>query len=191
MLVLNAPSFFSFSWTVIKKFIDPRTASRIQVFSSAEKGLKALFDLVDKRSIPIDYGGQNKSIATSLLEQAADPTIIRRPVHLVHVKKHKAGACEFILSAEETLTITVYTRSASGADFCVRKDQQLLGGPVVVQADFSDKAPAPKCTHVMKVEGPGTVQVEATDRGERDKQNKNQSFGYFLVVGAVEVAENS
>ena len=183
MLVLNAPSFFSFSWSVIKKFIDPRTASRIQVFSSTEKGLKALFDLVDKKQIPIDYGGSNKSVASALLEQSADPSITRQSVHLVHVKKHKAGTCEFKLNAGESVTIKVYTRSAGGSDFCVRKNQQLVRNAKVVQADVSGDSPVPKCTRLVKVEGPGTIHVEATDRG--DKTSKHHSSGYFLVVGDV------
>ena len=63
MLVLNAPSFFTFSWKLIKNFIDPRTASRIQLFSSKEKGQKSLEKLVDKNTqIPSDYGGGNISL---------------------------------------------------------------------------------------------------------------------------------
>ena len=47
MLILNAPSFFGMAWKVIKNFIDPQTARRIQLFSSKEQGLKALQELVD------------------------------------------------------------------------------------------------------------------------------------------------
>ena len=42
MIVLNAPGFFSFSWTVIRKFLDPRTAAKIKIFSDEKKG-KAYF----------------------------------------------------------------------------------------------------------------------------------------------------
>ncbi|OEU19489.1 CRAL/TRIO domain-containing protein, partial [Fragilariopsis cylindrus CCMP1102] len=59
MLIINAPSFFSFAWKIIKKLIDPRTASRIQLFSSSNEkaSQQALEKLICKQTqLPKDYG---------------------------------------------------------------------------------------------------------------------------------------
>jgi hypothetical protein len=62
---------------IIRKFIDPRTAQRIQVFSGGgDKGLRALHKMVDKSQIPVDYGGTNKLMKQSFTEEAADPTLL-------------------------------------------------------------------------------------------------------------------
>ena len=34
LLIINAPSWFGFVWSVIKRLIDPRTAAKIEVVSS-------------------------------------------------------------------------------------------------------------------------------------------------------------
>jgi hypothetical protein len=69
MLILNAPGFFSMFWGLIKKFVDPRTAQRIQVFSSREKGLAAPRKLVAVEEIPVDNGGTNKSVKQAFMEE--------------------------------------------------------------------------------------------------------------------------
>ena len=103
MLIINAPSFFSMVWGIIKKFIDPQTAKRIKLLSGKEASLKALRELVDIDEIPKDYGGNNKTFEQAFLDEANDPYLVRSEVELLHVKrKGKASTKkEFTVNKDE------------------------------------------------------------------------------------------
>ena len=188
MLVLNAPSFFSMSWVLIKAFIDARTARRIKVFSSGPKGLQALNDLVDSGEIPPDYGGTGQSIADALLEQGSDPNVKRQKVQLLHIKKkNQSASCSIELAAGEAVVVRVYTRSASEASFSVKRNGEVVKAEVVAKPHLeTDGAPpTSNCTLVGKVEGPGTIVIEGLDLDTASKAESGLSRGYFLVVGDV------
>jgi hypothetical protein len=188
MLVLNAPSFFALSWGIIKKFIDPRTAQRIQVFSNQEKGLNALQQMVDVEQIPVDYGGTNKTVKEAFTLEAADPTLHRQDIALLYVrKKHKVSTKEaWALRPDEYMEIRVYTRSVAAASITVK-----LNGAVfkTVQASctFENETPMPNCTLVVdKLMGPGKVTIEVQDMDTpMERKHNGLPRGYFLVVGDV------
>jgi hypothetical protein len=186
MLVLNAPSFFSMSWLIIKKFIDPRTARRIKVFSSGTKGLQALQDLIDLSEIPPDYGGTGQSIASALLEQGSDPNVKRQNVQLLHIKKKNSASCSIELAAGEAVLVRVYTRSSSAASFTVKRSGVVVKAGVVAKPHLETGAPpTSNCTLLSKVEGPGTVVIEGLDLDTASKAQSSLSRGYFLVVADV------
>ncbi|KAF2202998.1 CRAL/TRIO domain protein [Delitschia confertaspora ATCC 74209] len=54
--VLNAPTYFSTIWALLKKFVDPRTASKL-VFLSPSDVLPTLSSTIDLENIPKEYGG--------------------------------------------------------------------------------------------------------------------------------------
>jgi len=196
MLVLNAPSFFTFSWKLIKNFIDPRTASRIQLFSSREKGQKAMELLIDKqKQIPFDYGGGNMSLEEAFLKECSDSEIVRQDIELLHCRRRgKKGLQKtWILKADENIEIAVYTRSVSKASLEV-----ILNGSVIktvhAQCSFVEEeggtgksTPHPRKTLLMtSLAGPGEVNVEAKDLDTPvSKAHASCSRGYFLVVGDV------
>jgi hypothetical protein len=193
MLVLNAPRFFTMSWGIIRKFIDARTAQRIQVFSSGEKGLKALHLMVDKSQIPVDYGGSNKSIKKSFTEESADPALLRQEIELVHARKnHKVTTHQtWELVKGECMTIQVYTRSVSAAAVTVRLTGAIFKA-VQAQCTFEGEAedPKPHCTLVVsKLMGPGKVTVDVHDLDNAQKKHHGKSRGYFLIVGDIKAGE--
>ena len=57
MFIINAPLFFSASWRLIKGWLDPRTASKIDVISNKDTARKKLLELIDEDQLPVDYGG--------------------------------------------------------------------------------------------------------------------------------------
>lgn len=57
MLIVNAPAFFAATWRLIKGWLDPRTAAKIEVISSRTAMQKRLLELVDPDQLPWDYGG--------------------------------------------------------------------------------------------------------------------------------------
>lgn len=69
MLIINAPSFFPPSWRLIKSWLDPRTASKIEVISSTAASHKRLLELVDRDQLPCDYGGDGPDTNKTIMEE--------------------------------------------------------------------------------------------------------------------------
>jgi hypothetical protein len=57
MIIVNAPTFFSATWRLIRGWLDPRTANKIEVISSKAAYAKRLLELIDPDQLPSDYGG--------------------------------------------------------------------------------------------------------------------------------------
>jgi len=66
MVIVNAPTFFSATWSIIKGYIDARTASKVDVISSRTKWEKKLKELVDDDQLPSDYGGTGPSTVDTI-----------------------------------------------------------------------------------------------------------------------------
>eukprot|EP00934_Nitzschia_sp_Nitz4_P002919 Nitzschia sp. Nitz4//NODE_202_length_38933_cov_72.610268//22338//25671//NITZ4_additional_000024-RA//-1//CDS//3329531792//2909//frame0 len=191
MLIINAPGFFAMFWGVIKKFIDPRTASRIKVYSNKEKAMAALREVADISEIPTDYGGTNKSMKQAFVDEASDPLLIRQEVCLMNIKK-KGGKAKngdgWILGPNEYMEVRVFTRSASSASVSVS-----LNGVIYSRAEsksahnvLDPTSPLPHCTMVeSSLVGPGLVEIEAHDLDNVEKKLQNSPRGHFLVVGDV------
>jgi CRAL/TRIO domain len=199
MLIINAPSFFSMFWGLLKKFIDPRTAQRIQVFSNSAKGLAALRKLVDEHEIPVDYGGTNKSLKQAFVDEASDPLLRRQEIELVYVKRRGRAALskDIVLNADESIFIRVYTRSWSGANVTVRAGSKVCAEAQArclwrnENAGPTDSAdvPMPHCTVVAeKIPGPGMVTIQLDDLDDA-VSDKKLSRGYFLVVCDIRINE--
>lgn len=69
MFIINGPRFFSASWRLIKGWLDPRTASKIEVCSTKEQARKKLLELVDEDQLPSDYGGTGPDTKETLRTQ--------------------------------------------------------------------------------------------------------------------------
>lgn len=194
MLIINAPGFFSMFWGLIKKFIDPRTAQRIQVFSNTEKAMAALRKLIDEQEIPVDYGGGNKSIKQAFMDEAADPLLKKQEIELLHIKRKGKGESTkpLTLEKDEIMEIRVYTRSVSTAKIMVELNGNSYATATsrcswYAAADSTgstDRTPLPNCTVVVEeLHGPGSVKVKMEDLDDADKKSHSgSSRGYFLLV---------
>jgi len=181
-------------WGIIKKFIDPRTAQRIQVFSNTEKGLEALRKWIDIENIPEDYGGKNKSIKQAFLDESGDPHLKRQEIEVLHVTRKGTAMAknELTVGKDEFIEIRVYTRSVSAVEITVRFNGETYAtahakcgwGTSSDSAGGTTSTPLPNCTVVVdKLVGPGTVQVMAQDLDDVDKKASNgASKGYFLLA---------
>ena len=58
MFIVNAGGFFGFIWSFVKKFLDPKTAEKIQVKGSEYK--EKLLKYVDEDNLPDFFGGRCK-----------------------------------------------------------------------------------------------------------------------------------
>lgn len=70
MLIVNAPTFFSATWRLIKGWLDPRTANKIEVISNRATMQKRLLELVDADQLPWDYGGKGEDTNKILKDQS-------------------------------------------------------------------------------------------------------------------------
>jgi hypothetical protein len=114
MLIVNAPTFFSATWRVIKGWLDPRTASKIEVVSSRSTMEKRLKEYIDPEQIPSDYGGTGPdSNKTMMLDITGD--FDRMTTKMLYLRGH--GSETVTVEAGETLEVSVFTRSTSGAKF--------------------------------------------------------------------------
>ncbi len=145
LIVLNAPRWFSVVWALIKRLIDPRTAMKIEVYSSSARGTQRLLELVDESEVPSDFGGTGPSFE-SLIQAAAavgglgggkntknDPVdndskddnskCESHPVELVDLKKSKRRKASVTLvdhlQEGESLSVHIYTRSITGCSVWV------------------------------------------------------------------------
>lgn len=190
MLIMNAPAFFSMSWGLIRKFIDPRTAQRIQVFSNTTKAMAALRKLVEEDEIPVDYGGTNISIKEAFVREASDPLLKRQEIEVLYVKRKGKTTFprELTLNTNECMEIRVFTRSSSGASVSVKVGNKLIGKVNAkctwAQSDDGTSTLLPQSTSVVStLEGPGKVVIEMEDLDDTPSDRKAKlPRGYFLVV---------
>jgi len=68
MIIVNAPAFFAATWRLIRGWLDPRTATKIEVISNRAAGEKRLLELVDSEQLPCDYGGTGPHTNDVLME---------------------------------------------------------------------------------------------------------------------------
>lgn len=73
MLIVNAPSFFAATWRLIKGWLDPRTASKIEVISSRSAMEKRLLEFIDADKLPSDYGGTAPDTVKIMNESSTGP----------------------------------------------------------------------------------------------------------------------
>ena len=68
MLIVNAPTYFSATWGIIKGWLDARTAAKIEVISSRSTMEKRLLEFIDSDQLPKDYGGTGPDTSDSMNE---------------------------------------------------------------------------------------------------------------------------
>lgn len=185
MLIINAPTWFSATWKLIRTFIDARTAKKIEVYTSASRGSFRLQQLIDAAEIPHDFGGFGPSTST--------PTgANRESLQVLHVSKKYRSTQDVpclaeVAKGEKITSIEVYSRSATGVLIDFEKD----GTPL--QTDFPvnpPKMPAsgtsldPYVFKVVKkpIEGPCTISLKARALPDEKRAPSKASFGYFVVV---------
>ena len=123
-LIINAPSFFSLIWSIIRRWLDPRTASKIEIYSSKSKAEKRLSELVAQENLPKEYGGVAPTVEEMIVQQGSGDagsndtrSVKRRVTKLLHIRGHANFSVD--LAAGEEMEVVVFTRSVGGAKFDV------------------------------------------------------------------------
>jgi len=178
MILLNAPGFFSFSWAVIRKFLDPRTTAKIKIFSDEKKGKAWLFELIEKDQILSDFGGAGPSF-DRVLQEEQGLFMKRRIVELASMAPKCQKVVEFELSDGENARFYVYTRSTAGGNITMFKDDDLVKELEVKRESICNEN-LPYRSQIASVLGPASYRVVV-----ETKLSEGKEQDHFLLVGDV------
>lgn len=193
--VLNAPRFFSGFWPVIRAFLDPDTAHKVEIYSSGDAGRARLRELVADAELASDYGGSAPS-TTELGARMAGAGVSRQVVELLAAKgrsrfggggKNEEATCNFALKEGEVAAIHVHTNAADGAMVALEgKDEgksKPLGSVEMTRTADEPASGAFSRVLVTTASGPGDFQVSV-----RREESGQSGPEHFLVVGDVSKA---
>jgi hypothetical protein len=171
MLVINAPRFFSLTWNIIKGWIDPRTAGKVELISSRKSWEARLRELVDEDQLPSDYGGKAISTTETLAKEA--PAGVMKQYHqLVHVRANGHATVDVPQGGE--MEVRVFTRSPTEATISVvdEHDKSKVFAPGVhVQhtggSGENDKPTSVIITKEARIKGPVKARIKIESKGGR------------------------
>ena len=185
MLIINAPTFFAATWRIIKGWLDPRTAAKIEVISSRSASEKRLAEIANLDQLPSDYGGTGPSTDDILAKSFDGDGTNKTETKMLYVRGH--GSEVVTVPAGFELLVTVHTRSTAGGNFSLHNadSKDTLHAPVLVKHNGTDD-PSERPTHVNlnehnKISGPIKVKVKVdSNAGRFSTQN-------FLMVFTMNV----
>lgn len=182
LIIINAPSFFSLVWSIIKGLLDPNTTKRIEIYSSETKGRERLLQLIDASELPRDYGGSAMATTDKILENCrhdGEPLLRRQIVELMAFRRRRQSQMEFELADNERVSIWIFTRSASVVEFTVISIEQ---GTIKATVVSKKSAQSNVCANFKDISGPGRFRMETKATSD---SSYSSSTEYFLVVGEV------
>lgn len=182
MIILNAPSFFSATWRLIKGWIDPRTAAKVEVISSKTEGEKRLLELVEAEHLPSDYGGKGTD-TDQILANSSEGAEDRLETKVLYLRGHGSETIE--VPDGMSVQVTIITRSPSGAVFSVTNadtKEVLAKDKEVIHKDEAMTIPTRLVLHEDKIKGPMKLKVKADSKASRfTTHNFLIAFSFFKV----------
>lgn len=184
LVITNAPFFFSAIWLVFKSFLDARTVSKIDIYSTERKGLQCISEYIAKEELLSDYGGSGPPCREVLQGLPSGKGALRHIVQRFFMDPRGKAQCDFDLTSSEKATVIVYTRSVKGAQFALSKSQETVQEKDVKQDNDKERAETetyqPYSTVVAsEVTGPGHVVISAVSKNSSEKE-------FFLVQVRIE-----
>jgi len=184
MYIINSPRFFTATWQIIKGWIDPRTANKVEVISSRKASEKALLEYIDEDQLPSDYGGKGPASNDSMEKEGFTGSLKRLHTEVLSIRS--SGAASFDIYPGEELDISVYTRSMTGAKFSASNAQNkgtTWACDVEVKHNNEDVTKLPTRVNLSKtsIKGPASIKVKADSMGSRF----SPSSSTYLVVFSV------
>jgi len=194
-IIVNAPRFFAVTWGLIKGWLDARTVSKIEMFTSTKAAQACLREYIDEDQIPSDYGGTGEDTDTTLRKaNKISGGMSRMVTELMYIRSYQT--LNLTIAKGEELEINVYTRGTSGANFLVSESpskKTIVEEVAVIHtgvdgSDPNDLTMMPTSvtlTEGGRIKGPLSVRIKG--------QTKGGVFGSesFLVVANFFEVENS
>ncbi len=131
MVIVNAPGYFTFTWKIIKGWIDQRTSAKVEVIgTNKEKLLKKLSALIDPTKLPSDYGGSGISIndflnndmrrmAESRRQIGSELKLVEEDTNLVSFSSSVSKS--IAVNSGQSVKICFLTRSIVGCNIIVKE----------------------------------------------------------------------
>lgn len=183
MVIVNAPRFFPPTWSLIKGWLDARTAGKIEVFSNRAKGHEKLLELIDADQLPSDYGG-TATDTNEILRQNIVGDEVRIETSMLHVRT--TGSIQFAIREGEEIDVHIHTRSLAGAKFSLvdggeKNGKEFVGSTEVKHRGTDDHTELPTEVKLSatRIPGPCVVKIKAESQGSRFSSQS------FLIVGRV------
>lgn len=182
MYIVNGPRFFSATWKLIKSWIDPRTASKVEVVSSRKIWEAKLLEIIDEEQLPSDYGGKATDTVTSSEQENYSGSVKKVHTEVIYVRG--SGSATFEIAEGEELEVYIYTRAKVGAKFSIvdakTKAEIVPNIEVKHTGGETDKdMPTHKLLTEAKLAGPVSIKVKADSNAGRFTTNN------FLAVFTV------
>lgn len=185
MYIINSPRFFSATWGIIKGWLDPRTANKIEVISNRKTWETALLDYVDPDQLPSDYGGIGPNTKDTMEKETFTGKLKRLHSEVMYVRG--SGSITYDIISGEELEVSIYTRSVAGAKWAVSDAKNKHGttyvGDVLTKHTSGDEAMSLPPLHVQltkaNIKGPASIKLKAESLGSRWSSER------FLVVFSV------
>jgi hypothetical protein len=164
MIIINAPMFFSVFWSLIKAFLNPTTVAKIEIYTRESKGHQRLLELIDKKELLADYGGEGQSFDALVQKIGSESGATRQTAELMKGD----GEARFVveLRSEEKATFSVYSRF--GAKASLLKDDAVAK---TVELESADNSFPRRMEIVSDEKGSGKFKMSIT----------GSKFDYFLV----------
>lgn len=183
MFIINSPIFFTASWKIIRGWLDPRTAGKVEVISSRKSWEKALLNYIDADELPSDYGGTGPYTQDTLERETFTGNLKRFHSEMLSVRG--SSSITYDIFPDEELEVSIYTRSKAGAEWTVSDAKNKRGTTWVSGIETKHVGDDLKVmpTHVKltkaNIKGPCSIEVKAKSHGGRWTTEK------FLVVVSV------
>jgi len=185
MFIINSPSFFTATWKIIKGWIDPRTANKVEVLGPRKTWEKKLLEYVDAEQLPSDYGGTGPNTQTTMEKEGFKDPLKRLHTQLLSIRS--SDSATFNVFPGEELNVTVFTRSLTGATITVSdahsKTGKVWASGVKVKHNSPDSKKLPTNVSITEtnIKGPASVRVKAESLGSRFVTSASN----YLVVFSV------
>ena len=124
MIIVNAPSCFPIFWRIVKAWIDPRNAAKVEIFgTNRAQWEERIFEFVERDQLPSDYGGLevNGTSVDIMRQQMVEQYKLIYPEYemideVTNVMTfQRQEACQRVEVKEGTkLRLSIYTNSKSG-----------------------------------------------------------------------------
>lgn len=184
MVIVNAPRFFSATWSIIKGFIDQRTAAKVELFSSKSAAEKKLKEIIDVSELPSDYGGTGESTDVLLAKEdgkeSASGGRSRLVTEVMYIRS--SLSFKFFLRPDEEAELFVHTRASTGSIFKVTNTATkdiLAPSKTVMHSGGSDLNSSPTCMQLTSERISGGIEIKV--KGESLK-TRVSSESYLLVA---------
>jgi len=182
-LVINAPRFFSMTWGIIKGWIDPRTAGKIELISGRKIWEARMRELIDEDQLPSDYGGKATATTVTLAKQVPEG-VTQQHHQLVYVRLR--GHTSFDVPSGCEVEVKIYTRSAtlSACSIVDDSDEKKVYVPAVAIQHTGGTGENDKPSTVLitkeRLKGPVKARVLIESKGGR-----LSSAGNYMVAALI------